>query len=74
MLDKLEYNEIIKLVSNYCKTYIGKVSVLNLKPCFDFEGVSRLLTETAEAMDISIRKSNILLKKSNTYIDKYNTV
>ena len=45
MLDKLEYNEIIKLVSNYCKTYIGKVSVLNLKPCFDFEGVSRLLTE-----------------------------
>lgn len=59
MLDKLEYNEIIKLVSNYCKTYIGKVSVLNLKPCFDFEGVSRLLTETAEAMDISIRKSNI---------------
>lgn len=59
MLDKLEYNEIIKLVSNYCKTYIGKVSALNLKPCFDFEGVSRLLTETAEAMDISIRKSNI---------------
>ena len=59
MLDKLEYSEIIKLVSNYCKTYIGKETVLKLSPCFDSDEVSHLLEETTEAMDISIKKSNI---------------
>ena len=59
MLDKLEYSEIIKLISNYCKTYIGKETVLKLSPCFDSDEVSHLLEETTEAMDISIKKSNI---------------
>ena len=59
MLDKLEYSEIIKLVSNYCKTYIGKETVLKLSPCFDSDEVSHLLEETTEAMDINIKKSNI---------------
>ena len=59
MLDKLEYSEIIKLISNYCKTYIGKETVLKLSPCFDSDEVSHLLGETTEAMDISIKKSNI---------------
>lgn len=59
MLDKLEYSEIIKLISNYCKTYIGKETVLKLSPCFDSDEVSHLLEETTEAMDINIKKSNI---------------
>lgn len=59
MLDKLEYSEIIKLVSNYCKTYIGKETVSKLNPCFNFGEVSHLLEETTEAMDINIKKSNI---------------
>ena len=59
MLDKLEYSKIIKLISNYCKTYIGKETVLKLSPCFDSDEVSHLLEETTEAMDISIKKSNI---------------
>ena len=59
MLDKLEYSEIIKLISNYCKTYIGKETVLKLRPCFDSDEVSHLLEGTTEAMDISIKKSNI---------------
>lgn len=59
MLDKLEYSEIIKLISNYCKTYIGKETVLKLSPCFDSDEVSHLLGETTEAMDINIKKSNI---------------
>lgn len=59
MLDKLEYSEIVKLISNYCKTYIGKETVLKLSPCFDSDEVSHLLEETTEAMDISIKKSNI---------------
>lgn len=48
MLDKLEYSEIIKLISNYCKTYIGKETVLKLSPCFDSDEVSHLLEETTE--------------------------
>ncbi len=59
MLDKLEYSQIIKLLSNYCKTYIGKEAVFTLKPSFNLDEVSHLLKETTEAMDISIKKSNI---------------
>ena len=59
MLDKLEYSEIIKILSSYCKTYIGKEFVLNLKPSFGFSKVNHLLAETQEAIDITVKKSNI---------------
>lgn len=59
MLDKLEYSEIIKILSSYCKTYIGKELVLNLKPSFGFSKVNHLLAETQEAIDITVKKSNI---------------
>ena len=60
-LDKLEYNEIIQILDKYCKTYIGKENLLELNPCFDFEKVSHLLSETNEAFNLSIRKSSLPL-------------
>ena len=30
ILNKLEYNKILEILSNYCKTYIGKNIAINL--------------------------------------------
>ena len=60
-LDTLEYNEIIQILNKYCKTYIGKENLLGLTPCFDFEKVSHLLSQTNEAFNLSVRKSSLPL-------------
>lgn len=60
-LETLEYNKIIEILDTYCKTYIGKENLLSLAPSFDREIVSHLLSETAEAVNLSIRKSSIPL-------------
>lgn len=59
----LEYDKIIEILKSYCKTYIGKENILNLKPCFHTEKVSHLLNETNEAVNLIIRKSNIPLSE-----------
>lgn len=59
MLETLEYSEIIKKVSLYCKTFIGKESILNTKPSFNFDEVGSLLKETTEMVVLSIRKSSV---------------
>ena len=60
-LETLEYNKIIEILDTYCKTYIGKENLLSLAPSFDREIVSHLLSETSEAVNLSIRKSSIPL-------------
>lgn len=57
-INKLEYNKVIQIVSNYCKTYIGKEILLNLKPSFQASQVERLLLETTEAVNLAIRKAS----------------
>lgn len=44
--EKLEFNEILKILSAYCKTYIGKDICLNLMPNSSKETVQMLLNET----------------------------
>lgn len=51
-LEKIEYNEILKLLDNNCKTYIGKTIVQNLLPSSDSEKVNKTLCETTEALDL----------------------
>lgn len=60
-LSKLEYDKIIDILNNYCRTCFGKENLLNLTPSFDFTTVSNLLNETNEAVNLIIRKSNIPL-------------
>lgn len=60
-LETLEYNKIIEILNTYCKTYIGKENLLKLAPSFDYEVVAHLLSETNEAVNLSIRKSSIPL-------------
>ena len=60
-LKTLEYDEIIKNLSNYCKTYIGKENANKLLPSFSKLEVLDLLELTNEATSLIYRKSNIPL-------------
>lgn len=60
-LNKLEYFEILELLSKYSITYCGKELCLNLRPCFKSSRVSKLLQETSEAVELILRKGSIPL-------------
>lgn len=49
ILNKLEYNEIIKNLGGYCKIYLGKNLCEQLVPNFSYEQVDVLLNETKQA-------------------------
>ena len=49
LLSKLEYNQVIQIIQEHCKTYLGKKLCLELKPRFKFSEVENLLLEAKEA-------------------------
>lgn len=55
-LNKLEYNKILDILSNYCSTYIGKNYVLTLLPSSNKILVKKLLLETSLAQTLLFRK------------------
>ena len=57
-LDKLEYNQILLKVTNYCYTYIGKDLALALVPIYDKENVEFMLRQTTEAVSLIFRKGS----------------
>lgn len=57
-LNILEYNKILKSLSLYCKTYIGKDFAMQLNPVSNSEKVQKLLNETLEANSLEHRKGN----------------
>lgn len=56
-LEKLEYNKILKKLSNYATTYIGKKLCLQLFPSNNKEIVKNRLQETEEAVNLLYRNS-----------------
>lgn len=56
-LEKLEFNKILKMLSSYCVTYIGKTLANNLIPSNSVQVVQNLLTETFEAVNLVYRNS-----------------
>ena len=54
---KLEYNKILEKISNYCKTYIGKKYVSELRPSNNKEDVQEMLNETSEGVVLLQRNS-----------------
>ena len=58
-LEKLEYNKIIDMLLNYCKTYIGKDLATNLLPTYKQDKVQKLLNETFEATNLLDRKGSL---------------
>ena len=56
-LKKLEFNKILEIISNYCKTYIGKNHVSELRPSQDKEEIQKMLDETSQGVILIQRNS-----------------
>ncbi len=56
-LKKLEFDKILENVSNYCKTYIGKIHVSELRPLQDKKGIQKMLDETSQGVVLIQRNS-----------------
>lgn len=70
ILNKLEYNEIIKNLGGYCKTYLGKNLCEQLVPNFSYEQVDILLNETKQA-DTLLHQKGILPFYETEELEKY---
>ena len=56
-LEKLEFDKVLKQLSNFCSTYLGKQSALNLKINNDKHIVKQKLAETEEAVRLIYKNS-----------------
>lgn len=56
-LEKLEFNKIIEMVSNFCVTAQGKELASQLTPSNQVAEVEQLLQETSEAVNLSYRNT-----------------
>lgn len=56
-LKKLEFDKILENISNYCKTYIGKKYVSELRPSQDKKEVQKMLDETTQGVILIQRNS-----------------
>lgn len=54
---KLEYNKILDIISNYCKTYIGKKYIAELRPSNNKTDVQNMLNETSQGVILIQRNS-----------------
>ena len=54
--NKLEYNKIIQIIQEFCKTYLGKKLCYIMEPSFSFENVNLMLSETMEAICLLYKK------------------
>ena len=58
LTQKLEFNKILRLLTDLCVTYIGKELANSLKPQCNKDIVSKLLRETSEAVTLLYKKSS----------------
>ena len=56
-LKKLEFDKILDAISNYCKTYIGKKHVSELRPSQNHDEVQNMLNETSQGVVLIQRNS-----------------
>ncbi len=70
LLKKLEYMQIIQIIEKYCKTYLGKKLLYQLKPSFDLETVENSLSETSQASTLLHQKGPIPLFEIDE-VEKY---
>ena len=54
---KLEYNKILDIISNYCKTHIGKKYISELRPSNNKTDVQNMLNETSQGVILIQRNS-----------------
>lgn len=79
-LKKLEYDFILKNLSNYCHTYIGKKKVSSLLPSNNQEEVIQMLAETKEAVALVERNNTPPISEIENIVffikqlESYNTI
>ena len=56
-LKKLEFDQVLQKLTEYCHTYIGKEKALELEPSSDKDYVKKSLLETSEAVSLMERNS-----------------
>ena len=56
-LKKLEFDQVLQKLAEYCHTYIGKEKALELEPSSDKDYVKRSLLETSQAVSLMDRNS-----------------
>ena len=56
-LKKLEFDQVLQKLTEYCHTYIGKEKALVLEPSSDKDYVKKSLLETSEAVSLMERNS-----------------
>ena len=56
-LKKLEFDQVLQKLSEYCHTYIGKEKVSELEPSSDKDFVKKSLLETSQAVSLIDRNS-----------------
>ena len=56
-LKKLEFDKILEKISNFCKTYIGKNYVSELRPSQDKNKIQKMLDETSQGVILIQRNS-----------------
>ena len=56
-LTKLEFDQVLQKLTEYCHTYIGKEKALELEPSSDKDYVKKALLETSEAVSLMERNS-----------------
>ena len=56
-LKKLEFDQVLQKLTEYCHTYIGKEKALELEPSSDKDYVKKSLFETSEAVSLMERNS-----------------
>ena len=56
-LKKLEFDQVLQKLTEYCHTYIGKEKALDLEPSSDKDYVKKSLLETSEAVSLMERNS-----------------
>ena len=58
-LEKLEFNEIRKILSNFAITYIGKNKAIELLPLELKKEITKALSQTTEAVKLLYKLGNI---------------
>lgn len=58
-LEKIEYNKILSILEDHCRTYMGADLVQNTLPSTNKTEIENLLSETEQATNLIIRKGSL---------------
>ena len=61
--EKIEFTQIRQILSNYCKTYIGKNKAIGLLPYLSLNEINKSISQTTEALKLIYRRGNIPIEE-----------